>query len=111
MYIWEDGSKLWSKDPVDGLSGIRSCADKLGGGWERDKVQRTTTHYDDDGDGKDVGLGLMLLAAVIMAAKALPPQPNRRPMTKEKRRGATKLATLRRVRIRISIVCFLPTDT
>ena len=42
---------------------IRSCADKLGNGWEKEKVQRTAKRYDDDGHGKDVGLRLLLLAA------------------------------------------------
>ena len=52
----------------------RSCANKLGGGWEREKVKRAAKRYDDDGHSKYIGLGLLLLAAVIMAAKALPPQ-------------------------------------
>ena len=38
------------------------------------KVQRTAKRYDDDGRGKDVGLRLLLLAAVIVAARALPPE-------------------------------------
>ena len=37
------------------------------------KVQRTAKRYDDDGDGKAVGLRLLLLAAVTLAARALPP--------------------------------------
>ena len=65
-------------------SRIRSCADKLGCGWERDEVQRTAKRYDDDGHGEDVGLRLLLLAAVIMAARALPPQMNRRRTKKRK---------------------------
>ena len=44
---------------------IRCCDDKLGGGWERDVVQRTAKRYDDYGHGKDVGLRLLLLAVVI----------------------------------------------
>ena len=38
------------------------------------QVQRTVKRYDDDGHGKHVGLKLPLLAAVIVAARALPPQ-------------------------------------
>ena len=34
------------------VSRIRSGADKLGDGWERDQVQRTAKRYDDDGHGK-----------------------------------------------------------
>ena len=69
------------------VSKIRSCADELGCGWERNKVQRTAKRYDDDGHGEDVGLRLLLLAAVIMAVRALPPQMNRRRMAEEKRHG------------------------
>ena len=54
----------------------RSCADKLGGGRENNTVQRAAKRYDDDGDGKDMGLRLSLLAAVMMAARPLPPQTN-----------------------------------
>ena len=54
LYTGEDASRLRLMDSVAGLCGIRSCADKLGGGWERDE-QRTAKRYDDDGDGKDVG--------------------------------------------------------
>ena len=63
------------------VSGIRSCADKLGGGWERDKVQRTAKLCDDDGHRKDVGLKLLLLAAVTMVASALPSHTTRRQTT------------------------------
>ena len=67
---------------------IRSCADKLGGGRERDTVQRTAKRYDDDGDGKDVGLRRpVLAAAVMMAARAFPPQTNRHQMAKKKGAG------------------------
>ena len=52
----------------------RSCANKLGGGWEREKVQRAAKRYDEgDGHSKVIGLRLLLLAAVIMAAKSAPP--------------------------------------
>ena len=44
----------------------RSCADKLGGGWERDTVQRTTKRYDDDGHGRDVGLRLCCLLLLLL---------------------------------------------
>ena len=50
------------------VSRNKSCADKLGGGWERDEVQRTAKRYDDDGHGKGVGLRRLLLAAVLMLA-------------------------------------------
>ena len=53
------------------------------------KVQRTAKRYDDDGDGNDVGLRLLLLAAVTMAARALPPQTSRRRMTKKIGTGRT----------------------
>ena len=70
------------------VSRIRSSADNLGGGWERDEVRRTAKRYDDDGDGKYARLRLLLLAAVIMAARrALPSQTNRRRMTKKRRTG------------------------
>ena len=45
------------------------------------KVQRAAKRYDGDGHSKDIGLRLLLLAAIIMATKALPPQTNIRPMT------------------------------
>ena len=66
---------------------IRSCADKLGSGRERDTVQRTAKRYDDDGDGKYVGLRLLLLADVMMAARALPPRTSRHRMTKQRGAG------------------------
>ena len=74
------------------------------------QVQRTVKRYDDDGHGDNVGLRLLLLAAVILVARALPPQTNRRRMTKrlECRCGAKILATLRRNRIRSCIACFQP---
>ena len=56
------------------VSRIRSCADKLGNGWDKDEVQRTAKRFDNNGHGKDVGLRLLLLAAVIVAARALPPE-------------------------------------
>ena len=41
----------------------------------RREVQQTNAkRYDDDGHSNVIGLGLLLLAAVIMAAKELPPQ-------------------------------------
>ena len=50
---------------------IRSCADKLGSGRERDTVQRTAKRYDNDRDVKDVGLRLPLLVCCY-GGKALP---------------------------------------
>ena len=79
--------------------------DKLGGGWERDNLQRTAKRYGDDGHGKGVGLRLLLLAAVIMSARSLPPQTNRQASNgTERRHGAKILAALRRVTVRSSIV-------
>ena len=52
------------------------------------KVQRTTKRYDDDGDGKCIGLRLLLLAAVVMAARALPLQNEQTSNDKEKRHEA-----------------------
>ena len=69
------------------VSRIRSCADNLGGGWGKDEVQRTAKGYGDIGHGKDVGLRLLLLAAVNMAARALPLQTNRRQITKKRGPG------------------------
>ena len=61
----------------------RSCANKLEGGWEREKVQRAAKRYDSDGHSKYIGLRLLLLAAVVMATKALPQQKSSRQMTKK----------------------------
>jgi len=76
---------------------IISCAHNLGG-WER---------YDDVGHGKNIGSRVLLLAAAIMAARALPPQTNICRMAKEKRHGVKILAALRRAepdgRVRSSI--------
>ena len=64
-------------------------------------MQRTAKRYDDDGHDKDDGLRLLLLAAVIMAARALPPQTNRQTSNdKEKRHGAKVLEALCCVTIR-----------
>ena len=63
---------------------IISCANKLGGGWEREStasgqaLQRRRSRP----------RLLLLLAAAIMAARALPRQTNRCRMTNEKRHGA-----------------------
>ena len=75
-------------DSMGLVSRIRGCADNLRGCRERDTVQRTAKSYDDDGDDKYVELRLMpLLAAVIMAARALPPSTSRRRMTKKRGAG------------------------
>ena len=58
----------------------RSCA-KLEGDWERNQVQRTAKRYDDDRHSKYIWLRLLLLAAVIMAVKTVPPRTNIRQMT------------------------------
>ena len=75
------------------VSRISSCVEKLGGGWELDKVQRTAKLYDDDGVGKYVGLTLLLLAAVIVAARE---QTNSRRMAKKRGTGP-KYSQLRAV--------------
>ena len=88
------------------VSRIRSCADKLGGGRERDTVQRTAKRYDDDGDGKDVGLRLLQLAAAIMAARAASPTHKQTSNDKKKRGTGRKiLAALRRVRKDTELDC------
>ena len=87
------------------VSKIRSCAGKLGGGGEIYESQRTAKRYD-DGHGKYVAVRLLLLAAVLMAARALPPLIEQTSNDKEKRHRAKILAALRRVRIRISAVYF-----
>ena len=69
------------------VSRIKSRADKLQEAAGKEiKVQRKTKRYGDYDHGEDVGLRLLLLAAVIVAARALPPHTNRRQMTKK---GAT----------------------
>ena len=45
-------------------------------------MQPAAERYDDDGHSKVIGLRLLPLAAVIMAAKALPPETNICQMTK-----------------------------
>ena len=60
------------------LGRVRSlCANKLGGGQEREKTQRAAKRFDDDVHREFNGLRLLLLAAVIMAATSLPAQTNR----------------------------------
>ena len=51
---------------------IRSCADKLGSGRERDTVQRTAKRYDNDRGVKDVGLRLPQLVCCYDGGKVLP---------------------------------------
>ena len=72
-------------DSVDDRKKYLIAAEKLRkqvGRRLENKVQRASKRYDDDGHSKVIGLKLLLLAAVITAAKALPPQPNMRQMTK-----------------------------
>ena len=70
------------------VSRIKSCADKLRGGWERDEVRRTAKRYDDDGHGKYLGLRLSLLVVVVVVEKSvLPPQRDKRRMTKNRGTG------------------------
>ena len=68
-----DGGGGWSEQ-------IKPAPTKLGGGWEREKekVQRAAKRYDNDGHSNCTGVRPLLLGAVVMAAKALLPQTNRR---------------------------------
>ena len=68
---------------------VTSCGDKLEGGWERDDVQRTAQRYDTSMTvaANMLGLRLLLLAAVAMGARALPPQTNRRRVAKKRGTG------------------------
>ena len=93
----------WMRYPA---SRIRTCTDKLGGSWERDKAHRRAKLYDDDGHGKEVGLRLLLLAIVVMAARAVPPTNEHTSNDKEKSHGAKILAALRRTTTWSSIACF-----
>ena len=68
---------------------------KLGGGGERDKVQRAAKRYENDVTAK---IGSRLLLLLLSRRERPPPQTNRRcPMTTEKRHRAKILAVLRRV--------------
>ena len=58
----------------------------LADGREIDAEQRTVKHHDNIGDGKHVGLRLPLLAAVMSAVGAFPPQTNTRPIKNERGR-------------------------
>ena len=51
---------------------ITCCANKLGGGWEREKIQQAAKRHNNDGHGEDIGSRLLLLAAAVVAARALP---------------------------------------
>ena len=84
--IWEDSSRCswWIRLLIGRNNYSRSCAKKLGGGWEREKVKRTTKRYDDDGHSKVIGLRLMLLAAAVIVA-AKPPRPPKETYAKRKR--------------------------
>ena len=77
----------------------------------KEKVQRTAKLYDNDGHGKYIGR-LLLLAAVIMAARALAPHTNIYTSNdKEKKHGAKLFFTTRgsaSFTIRSCIVCFQP---
>lgn len=73
--------------------------DKLRGCWEREKIQRLAKRYDDDGNGKDLGLRLLLLAAVTYyGGEAPPPTNEQRSNGQDKTHGAKTIAALRRVR-------------
>ena len=66
--------------------------------------QRTAKRYDDEVRGKDVGLRLLLLAAVILAEREHPPEKTKTKKNeqasnaKEERRAAKLLEALRRVK-------------
>ena len=80
-----------------------SCADKLGGGRERDAVQPTAKRHDDDSDGNDVGLRLPLLAAFICGGESASPENEQTSNDKEMSRGAKILATLREFGARLCV--------
>ena len=67
---------------------------KLGGGGERDKVQRAAKRYENDVTAK---IGSRLLLLLLSRRERPPPQTKRCPMTTEKRHRAKILAVLRRV--------------
>ena len=79
----EDSSRCssWIWLLIASINYSRRCANKVGRGWEREKVQRAAKRYDDDGHNRVVGLRLLLLVADIMTAKALPSQTNIRQET------------------------------
>ena len=63
----------------------------------------TAKRYDVDGHGKEVGLELLLLAAVIMAARTVFPPHDQMSNAKQTRHGANIRAPPQS-----SIVCFQP---
>ena len=74
------------------VSRIRSCADKLEGGRERDPKysERPSATAAMTVTANKLGLRLLLLlAAVVMAARALPPQTSRQTSNDEKKREAS----------------------
>ena len=92
-------------------STIRSCADNphVRRVSER-KNHRRPKRDDDDSHGKDLGLRLLVLASVIITARASPSQTNRHRVAKEEGTGRI-YSQLRRVCVRISIVCFRSVTT
>ena len=64
-----------------------------GGGWERYEVQRTAKRCDHDGHGKLVGFSLLLLSAVVLAARALPPTNEQTWNDKQSTRRSTRSST------------------
>ena len=80
----------------------------IGGGWQRDELYSERPSA--PAMAVTVGLRLVLLAFVVLATRAPPPQANGCRMTQEKRHGGGggTLTALRRVRIRSSIACFQP---
>ena len=63
------------------VSRIRSCADKLGGGWARYKQERTAKCHDDD---RRAGLRLLVLAAVYFGSESASPTDEQTSNDKEK---------------------------
>ena len=82
---------------VGGGGGRYKLRQQVGRWLENETVQRAAKRYDDDGHGKDIGSRLLLLAAAIMAARALPPQINKRRMANVARGENTRSSASCRV--------------
>ena len=77
------------------VSRTRSCTDKLGSSWEREKAHRAAKRYDDDGHGSNVGNGTAAACCCYYGDDPPPPPTNDQTSNdKEKRRGAKLLTAL-----------------
>ena len=106
-YTGEDASRLRVMESWM-VRRMRSCADKLDGGWERDEAQQTAKRYDDDGYGKTCWVETASACCCYYGGESAPPTNKQTSNDKEKRHGATILASLPRAIIRSSIVYFQP---